>query len=276
MKKIDPKYIKSTVTKESFTRLGVHAFLLFNKGAPLGLLAAILHMRSFTSVYKLIIAENKEAQRGNRRRPPYKEQECLVQWELKNPAIAAAMKERDISPRKWCCLHELVTLDNDADLFALIDPETYEYNTAIPVLSLLQRDFPEAFGLKATSYWPKDVNPDLYCHHRIEHPNNKNMHVFTLGSLGIKVMNKSYFTAFSTFTKRLRHEVTDHRLVLLLNGVLNKENINTALAWLPQDVSIENTPKAVLNPGIGHQVMRRMEEEARLRASISIVSGKTR
>lgn len=275
MKMTNPLYVKNSVLKDSFNRLGVHTFLLFKKGASLGLLAAILHMKSFTSVYKLIIAENQDAQRGNRRRPPAEEQKWLTQWEQNNSAIAAAMKESDITPRKWCYLNGLVTPDNDADFYSLTNPQGYEWNTDVPVLSFLKKDFPAAFGLKAPAYWPKDVNPDLFCHHKIEHPKNRNMHVLSLNSLGIKIMNKSYSIAFNTFTKRLRHEVNDHRLVLLLNGGLNDENIHAALSWLPQDISSSNCPPAVLNPGIGHQIMRRREEEARLRSPKSIASTNT-
>lgn len=267
MKTTDPNYVKSTVTADSFSRLGIHAFLLFKKGASLGLLADILHMKSYSSVYKLIIGQNSDATRGNRRRPPFKELELITKWEQNNPAIAAAMKQQDISPRRWCCLHDLVTSENNADFFALIKPEAYEWNTNIPVKAYLLNDFPSAFGLKAVTYWPKDVDPDQYCHYQKAHINNKNMHILTLSSLGIKVMNKSFAIAFNTFSKRLRHEVSNYRMIMLLEGELNEENINAALSWLPNDISKSMTPQTMLNQGKGNKMMRELEEAARLRSA---------
>jgi hypothetical protein len=252
---------KATITDEALKRINVIAFQLLQLGLSFRILSIFLFTKSYSAVYKHIIEHNEDAPRGRQRRPPSSEIILLKQFEEQFPKIAAAMENRDITPRVWCFAHS-VFYDNgcDACISGLLEPDMYEYTYDIPVQSLLENDFPEAFGLSPKFYRARWIDPELYYSYEIEYPNGSAMHIMKSAELRIKVMNKSKFVAFHTFAKRLINEVTYHRLTLLRKSGITEENIKAALAWLPEDVSQTRTHPDAENTGSGHVLLR---EEAR-------------
>lgn len=260
MNKITTQITKNTIATDAFCRMGIHACCLMQQGASLRLLSALLCSPNYATVYKLIIGKNKDIRKGNQRRPPHDEQERLKRWERDHPGLVKAMGERGITPRRWCCYYDLVIPGDFADITALLDPERYEGDYDRPVKSFLQEDFPSAFGLHPQEYRPAEVDPDLYFNYAQAYPGGKVRHIFWQDELDIKVINRSDFLAHSIFKQRLRQEVSDKRMIRLLDSGLNEENVMTALAWLPKDKSKSRTPWKGENQGAGHVAMRSAEE----------------
>lgn len=248
---------KNSIASEAFQRMGLQAALLMKQGASLRLLSALLCLQNYASIYKLII--DKHVQKGSRRRPTRAEQERLIKWEQDNPALARAMSERKISPRRWCYYYDLVMAEDIADIFALTHPESYEYNHNRPVLSYLHEDFPSAFGIKAKYYWAAEVNPDLYFDYMKSFSNGKTRHIFWNDDLKIKVINNSYHLAYNIFTKRLMQEIRYCRMKGLLDWGLSSENIKYALEWLPITKPKDQSNWHKVNNGEGHLAMRSAE-----------------
>lgn len=263
MIKIDPAHIKGTIVAESFLRESRYAFQLTQKGASLRLMSGLMCLRNYGSVYKRLIDKNENMQRENRRGVSRYEKKILLEWELSNPLIAEAMKVSGITPRIWCSYYGFFTDSNYADLFALYNSQMYEICNYMPsgtILAYLREDFPEAFGLKLASYRPAVVDPDLFFHYEREYPCGNTRHIFRVDSLKIKVINASDFLGYATYKKKVRQEIRIQRMVQLLEIGLSPQNIQSALAWLPEDISKSRTPWYGENQGSGHKAMRAAEK----------------
>lgn len=257
------EYIKNSIARDAFRRMGVNACRLMEEGASLRLLSALLCLQNYASIYKLIIDHNKNIKKGSRRRPPREEQERLAKWERDNPSLVGAMSERKISPRRWCCYYDLVLAEDIADIFALTHPQIYEDDHDKPVLSYLHEDFPSAFGLKPENYWAAEVDPDLYFNYGKTFSKGKAKHIFWNDALDIKVINESDFLAYSIFKKRLGQEIRNYRMIGLLDWGLNNKNIKYALSWLPEKISKPRSTWNSENRGEGHVAMKALEAQHR-------------
>ena len=252
----------NSIVRQAFLRMGNHAYQLACLGAPLRLLAGLLCTSNYGSVYKIMIDENEEMKRDSQRGVSKSEKEFLANWKLSYPLLAAAMSEKGITQRRWCCAYDLVNDANFADITLLTNSYRFEVNYGKPddyVNTLLREDFPEAFGLKLPPYISARVDSNLYFNYNKVFSHGETKHLFSVESLKIKVIHRSAFLAYSTYTKRLRQEIRIARMALLLKYGLSENNIKAALAWLPEDVSKSRTVWGTPNPGLGHIAIRNAE-----------------
>jgi len=175
------------------------------------------------------------------------------------------MEEKGISLRKWCCYHDIVTSAmGDADISSMIDKAAGSDIHDKDIRSILNEDFPN-LGNSRKIYWAKDIDPDLYYRLDVAYSNGNKKYIYSLKSLGIKVVDRSQLTGFFTFSRRLQTEICIRRLAILAEAeVIDAKSIAEALSWLPPNVSEKRNLSREVNPGIGHQIARKMAAEAGL------------
>lgn len=202
------------------TEVGNLAYACRTKGYSLRLLAAMMDTNSYGVVYQSMISAAKG--RGGVRGPTHHSEKALLESNAKH--LLTPMAARGITPRRWCTAYSI-------ELCALFAPEIYESNTDIPVLALLQEDFPEAFGQSPVSYIHAYKKMQGFRHIT---QRKKKIHVYK-SSTGITVVSHCNGKALVQACKIQGLMFQAQRLRVLLN-----EGPEMALDWVP--VKYERMP----------------------------------
>ena len=210
-------YTKTKITYESLSdiklRIAKVAFELAEKGASLRLLAACYSTANYATVYKLLIQKGVGLVPGTRGGATKADQALVMEWREQYPELAEQFDKHQISPRRWCLYYGLEDENGDADLRALLKPNSYQDETGIDVYRMLREDFPSAFDDYCPPFYrTAEIDPDLYYRLFIGFVAGRKMYSFRQGLLQISVSNKSETYAYQIFRMRLNAEIGWYRM----------------------------------------------------------------
>lgn len=198
---------------EASIELGNLAYASRQQGYSLRLLAALLDTQNYGVVYQSMISAQKG--RGGTRGPTLHSEKALLESNAKH--LLGPMKTRGITPRRWCTAYSV-------ELYGLFAPETYEMNEDVPILRMLQEDFPEAYGLSPPPYIHAYKEMEGFQHVFIR---KKGIHIYK-SATGIVTVSRNNGKALGLACKIQGLKFQSERLKVLL-----KDGPAAALAWLP-------------------------------------------
>lgn len=249
----DPGKFEHALAK-AYQELRKKAAELKRRGASLRLLSSLMGTSNYTTIYKAVLEFSDDMRGCGKARPSLVDQDRISRFEKAFPEVAREMKNRQITPRRWCSYHGFMKEDSGADVSVLTARNIRKMYTINgkekQPLAELQEDFPEAFGIKPAKYgdylwetgYPKysfaHIDPSLYWTAWQRGSKTGKFHkICSNEELGVFVISYSMPKSKSLFSKIITMKINTRRIEILLQNILTEgfsfEGLERALKWLP-------------------------------------------